>query len=57
MNHATAASCAGKENRAFDFWLGEWQVTTPDGKVAGTNRIESKYIGCVLHEHYTAGRG
>jgi hypothetical protein len=41
----------------FDFWLGEWQVHTPDGKLAGTNWISSEYNGCVLHERYDTGRG
>jgi hypothetical protein len=54
---ATAAPCDTAAHRAFDFWLGEWQVTTPDGKVAGVNRIEREYGGCVLHERYTTGRG
>lgn len=54
---AGAAACTAPEHRAFDFWLGEWQVRTPDGKLAGTNRIEREYDGCVLHEKYTTGRG
>ncbi len=28
------AACDTPEHRAFDFWLGEWQVKTPDGKIA-----------------------
>lgn len=28
------------ESRQFDFWVGEWTVTTPDGKPAGSSRIE-----------------
>lgn len=28
------------ESRQFDFWVGEWNVTTPDGKPAGQSRIE-----------------
>jgi len=52
-----AAPCDTPAHRAFDFWLGEWQVRTPDGKLAGTNRIEREYGGCVLHERYTTGRG
>jgi hypothetical protein len=52
-----APPCETAEHRAFDFWLGEWQVTTPDGKLAGINRIEKEYGGCVLHEHYETGRG
>ena len=51
---AAAAPCDGPAHRAFDFWLGEWQVRTPDGKLAGTNRIEREYGGCVLHERYAA---
>ena len=54
---AAAAPCDVPEHRAFDFWLGEWQVRTPDGKVAGHNRIEREYDGCVLHERYTTERG
>lgn len=52
-----AAACAAPEHRGFDFWLGEWQVRTPDGRLAGTNRIDREYDGCVLHEKYTTGRG
>ena len=44
-------------HRQFDFWLGEWEVRTPDGKLAGTNRITREYGGCVLHERYDTGRG
>ena len=54
---AAAGPCDGPAHRAFDFWLGEWQVHTPDGKLAGTNRIESEYGGCVLHERYATARG
>ncbi len=54
---ASAAPCDEPTNRAFDFWLGEWEVRTPDGKLAGINRIEREFGGCVLHERYTTGRG
>ena len=52
-----AAPCEAPEHRAFDFWLGEWDVRTPDGKVAGVNRIVREYGGCVLHERYVTDRG
>ena len=52
-----AAPCDGPEFRQFDFWVGEWQVNSPDGKFHGTNRIEREYGGCVIHEHYITGRG
>jgi len=52
-----ASPCEASAHRAFDFWLGEWQVHTPDGKLAGVNRISSEYNGCVLHECYDTNRG
>ena len=51
------ADCNTAAHRAFDFWIGHWQVKTSDGKVAGTNRIQREYGGCVLHERYTTDRG
>ncbi len=54
---ASAAPCDGPAHREFDFWLGQWQVHTPAGQLAGNNRIEREYGGCVVHERYTTGRG
>ena len=54
---AHAGACDAAAHREFDFWLGEWQVRTPDGKLAGTNRITREYDGCVLHERYDTQRG
>ena len=51
---AQPGPCDTPAHRAFDFWLGDWQVHTPDGKLAGHNRVESRYGGCVVHEHYTS---
>jgi hypothetical protein len=45
------------EYRAFDFWVGEWDVRTPDGNLAGTNCIVREYGGYVLHERYVTDRG
>lgn len=50
------AACDDPAYRQFDFWIGEWQVHTPDGKLAGTNHIAREYGGCVLHERYTTPR-
>ena len=40
-------------NHDFDFWLGDWNVATPDGKPAGTSRIESIAGGYGLLENWT----
>lgn len=54
---APPAACSMAEHRQFDFWLGDWRVHTPDGKLAGINRISLEYGGCVIHERYVTGRG
>jgi len=51
------APCSSAEHRQFDFWIGEWRVYTPDGKLSGINRITAEYGGCVIHERYVTGRG
>ncbi len=48
--------CAAPEYRQFDFWLGEWDVTTADGKAAGRNHITRIAGGCAVHENWV-GRG
>lgn len=37
----------------FDFWIGSWEVTTPDGKVAGHNVIAPILSHRVIRESYT----
>jgi hypothetical protein len=41
----------------FDFWLGEWEVRTAAGKLAGTNRITRRADGCVLVEEWSSVGG
>ena len=45
-------SCAGAEYRAFDFWVGDWEVRNPQGQLLGMNRIVRAFGGCVLHENW-----
>lgn len=45
------------EASQFDFWIGEWEVTVPGGKVAGTNRIERISNGRGLLENWTGSGG
>jgi len=52
-----APACTAVEHRTFDFWVGEWNVHSADGKLAGTNSIKREMGGCVLHERYDTGRG
>lgn len=51
------APCTGAEHRQFDFWLGDWDVRGPAGKLAGRNRITSLHNGCVLFESWSSADG
>lgn len=45
------------EDRQFDFWLGDWQVRSPEGTVAGQNSITVENGDCWIHEHWAGGLG
>ncbi len=48
-----AGPCAGEAYEAFDFWVGTWEVSTPDGQRAGVNRISREEGGCLILERWT----
>lgn len=50
-----APSCDAAPYRAFDFWVGEWEVRTPAGELTGTNSIQPINRGCALLERYSVG--
>jgi len=46
------------ENRQFDFWLGEWSVTTTQGGIpAGDSKIELILEDCVVQENWKSQNG
>jgi hypothetical protein len=49
--------CTAPEHRQFDFWIGTWEVVTPDGKLAGRNTIQSILNGCALEESWRGAGG
>jgi len=49
--------CVSPAHRHFDFWLGEWEVRNPQGKLAGTSRITAILGGCVVHERWSGAGG
>ncbi|WP_439882137.1 hypothetical protein ACSX1A_03030 [Pontibacter sp. MBLB2868] len=53
----TISNCEGEQNRAFDFWIGTWTVTLPDGALAGRNVILPVLGGCGLQENWTSADG
>ncbi|MEQ9661495.1 MAG: hypothetical protein RLN87_03000 [Parasphingopyxis sp.] len=48
-------SCEADAYRSFDFWVGEWEVRTPQRQLAGTNSIQPINNGCALLERYSQG--
>jgi len=53
----TKPPCVAPEHRQFDFWLGEWEVRDPAGKVVGRNVLTSLHKGCVMLENWTGAGG
>lgn len=49
--------CKAEEYRQFDFWIGEWEVRDPDGKVVGHNSIKRILDGCALKESWQGAGG
>jgi hypothetical protein len=49
--------CKDAVHRQFDFWIGDWNVTTPDGQAAGSNVIKAIQDGCALLESWTGAGG
>lgn len=55
-----AEPCAERpESRQFDFWIGEWNVTSNlnGGAQAGTSRVELILGKCVIFENWTGSFG
>lgn len=45
------------ERHRFDFWIGEWEVTTKGGTRVGGSVVQSVSGGCALLENWTNARG
>jgi hypothetical protein len=54
--NAPPPKCDAPEFRQFDFWTGEWRVTS-GGQEAGTNLVTLEEGGCLIHEHWTGAGG
>lgn len=54
---AQAPTCDAPAYSAFDFWVGEWEVRTPDGALAGLNTIRKTAGGCALKEDWRGAAG
>ncbi len=56
FSQTTDCNCCSEAQLAFDFWVGEWNVTNADGTPAGKNSIVKEENGCVLRENWTSAK-
>lgn len=47
-------ACCTDAHSEFDFWVGSWEVTNPDGSIAGNNTISKVQDNCVLKENWVS---
>ncbi|WP_431136058.1 hypothetical protein [Psychroserpens mesophilus] len=50
-------NCCTDKHQEFDFWVGDWMVTNPDGSAAGTNTIVKIQDNCMLQENWVSAKG
>jgi hypothetical protein len=54
---APADPCTTAEQKQFDFWVGEWELTWPAAKAGeldhGTNSVKRILDGCVVQENFS----
>jgi hypothetical protein len=49
-----AAPCEDAEFKQFDFWVGDWDVSSAAGVHAGSSHISKEMGGCVVWENWTS---
>lgn len=57
LNRAARPCEFNPQAREFDFWIGNWDVKTPQGQTAGTSKIELILGQCILLENWTNSGG
>ncbi len=52
------SACTAPEYRAFDFWIGEWDVYSNGGSTRiATSSIEAMFMGCAIRETWKPLKG
>ncbi len=54
---AATKACQSSEHRQFDFWVGDWIVTTKNGPKVGDSSITRILNDCVILETWTGAGG
>lgn len=50
-------ACSAAAFRAFDYWLGSWDVFNAEGRRVGHNEITRVSDGCAIEERWTSSTG
>lgn len=50
-------NCCTPNHEAFDFWIGDWDVTNPQGVKVGENTIIKTQANCLLIENWVSSNG
>jgi hypothetical protein len=56
-SHPPGPCASDPDRRKFDFWIGDWDVTTSGGVQTGKSSVQSIAEGCGLLENWTDLRG
>jgi hypothetical protein len=58
LGAVNSPTCAlNPNNRALDFWLGEWTIAAPGGSPNATSRVTLELDKCMVVERWDGGRG
>lgn len=49
-----SCACCTETHGEFDFWIGTWEITNPNGAKAGENTLTKVEDNCVLKENWTS---
>lgn len=56
LGNETSPACSDQAFRAFDYWLGSWDVFNAQGDTIGHNLIRRVSAGCAIREEWTPTR-
>lgn len=51
---SSSRPCSDPVYRQFDFWIGQWEAFTPDGKKAGDSKISVILDSCIILEEWAS---
>ncbi|PIB36955.1 hypothetical protein BFP72_16865 [Reichenbachiella sp. 5M10] len=53
----SSCACCTVQHGQFDFWLGEWNVSSPENKVLGQSSVTKMEKDCIVREEWSGASG